>query len=165
VSSETLSNRIRRACLPEGGVASYQSGGIGSWPRNRYHTGSQGWSIKSHRWLKQLEDINHSISFQRSPKTILKHYLAVYLFKIASLIHIRDWAVIAWISLYTSQICIAEGGQEFRQLAFRIARAPFNSHLCCGLWFLSTREYRLPGVVISQHRSLTLRGIFPGVVV
>jgi hypothetical protein len=55
--------------------------------------------------------------------------------------------------------------REFQQFAFRIGRATFNSHLRCGVSFLSTREYRLPDAEISQHRRFTLRGIIRGVVV
>jgi len=55
--------------------------------------------------------------------------------------------------------------QDFRQSSLQCARAPFNPHLPRGVPFLSVRRYRLPGTEISEYRSLTIQGIFRGVVV
>jgi len=50
-------------------------------------------------------------------------------------------------------------------ICFSIGTAPFNPHLPCGISFLRTREHRISGVEISQHRGTTIQGIFQGVVV
>jgi hypothetical protein len=71
----------------------------------------------------------------------------------------------AWTSVYTSRVRTATESREFREIAFRVGRAPVNPHLGCGVIFLSTRRHRLPGAEISQHRRFTLRGVFRGVVV
>jgi hypothetical protein len=71
----------------------------------------------------------------------------------------------AWTSVHISRVRTATESREFRQIAFRIGRAPFNPHLRRGFPFLSTREYRLPGAQIAQHRRFTLRGVFRRVVV
>jgi hypothetical protein len=71
----------------------------------------------------------------------------------------------AWTSVHTSRVRTATESREFRQIAFRVGRAPFNPHLRCGISLVSTREYRLPGAEIHQHRRFTLRGVFRGVVV
>jgi len=71
----------------------------------------------------------------------------------------------AWTSVHTSRVRTATESREFRQVAFRVGRARPNPHLRCGFTFLSTREYRLPGAEIHQHRRFTLRGVFRGVVV
>jgi hypothetical protein len=70
----------------------------------------------------------------------------------------------AWTSVHTSRVRTATESREFRQVAFRIGRAPFNPHLRCGVSLVSTREYRLPGAEIHQHRHFTLRGIVRGLV-
>jgi len=121
-------------------------------------------AIKSQRCSKTSGDIIHMICFQRTPKTILKYYLQFYLFKITSLNDTRDWALYAWTSLYSSWVRNVEGCRKFRQLAFRIARAPFNPQLWFNFSSLSDAEYRLPGAEISQHHHFTLGGMFPVVI-
>ena len=50
-------------------------------------------------------------------------------------------------------------------ICFSIRTGPFNPHLPCGISFLRTRDYRMLGVEISQHRCTTIQGIIQGVVV
>ena len=46
-----------------------------------------------------------------------------------------------------------------RQFAFSVGSSTFNPHLPSGFSFLSTREYRLPGVEVSEHWRTTGRGV------
>jgi len=165
IRSTKLSYHIARTRLHDGVVASYHRAlGERGWDsaitpeeeRGLYKPG-----VGREKWRRSI----HKISVQRTPKTIIKYYLEFYLFKITSLIHTQDWAVYACTSIYSSPVRVAEDYREFRQFAFRIGRAPFNPHLLCGFSFLSTRQYRLPGDEVSQHRPSTLGGIFWGVVV
>ena len=127
------------------------------------------WTIKGYNESALVEGIgaiSKQISFQKNTEDdvkILSRILST--FTSTSLIHIRDCAMNGWTALYTSRVHTAEAGRDFRQSGFRVGRAPFNSQLRCGLSFLSTREYRLPGAEISQQRLFTLQGIFRRVVV
>jgi len=78
---------------------------------------------------------------------------------ISTLIHLRDQAVYVWTTFDTIRIRSATSSQVIRKFAYSIGRSTFNPHLPNGFSFLSTREYRLPGVEVSEHRRVTLRGV------
>jgi hypothetical protein len=103
-----------------------------------------------------IEGSIYKIRFQRTPKTILKHYLEFYLFKITSLLHTGDWVIYAWTLIFTGRVSTPESCREFQHLAFQIGIAPINTHLHCSCSFLSTREYRLSGAAICQNWRSTL---------
>ena len=71
----------------------------------------------------------------------------------------------AWSRVYTFRIRTATSCRIVRQSSIEFTRVQFNPHLPSGVSFRTTREYRLPGVTVSEHRIVTIRGIFRGLVV
>jgi len=106
----------------------------------------------------------------RTPKMILNFiknsiYLLTKQFTIiSSLIHLRDYPLYAWAQVYTIRVHTTTSCRDFRQSSLQFGRAPFNPHLPHSVPFLSFRRYQLPGAEISEYWSITVRGIFPGVV-
>jgi len=95
--------------------------------------------------------------------TILLRILSIRI--ISSLLSTRDCATYAWTNIESTRVPTATSCWIFWQTTFRISRAVFNPHLPCGILFLRTREYWVPGVEMSQHQCITIRGIFWGVVI
>jgi len=81
---------------------------------------------------------------------------------ISSLINLRDHPLYAWTQSYTIRVCTSAGCRVVRQSSVQFARAQFNPHLPSGFTFCATREHRLPGVTVSEHRLVTIRGVFRG---
>jgi hypothetical protein len=79
-----------------------------------------------------------------------------------TLIHLRDQAVYVWTTLVTIRIRSATDCPFIQKLAFSVGRSTFNPHLSGGFSFLSTREYRLPGVEVSEHWRVTIQGVRRG---
>jgi len=112
---------------------------------------------------RQREKFQH-----RAPKTILKDYQEFYLsntLTITSLIHLRDYPLYPWSQVHTVRVRTATSCRDFPQSSSQFGRGPFNPHLPSGFTFLRTRRYRLPGAGISEHRFITIRGVFRGVVI
>jgi hypothetical protein len=78
---------------------------------------------------------------------------------ITSLMHLRDQAVYVWTTLDSIRIRSAESCRVIRKFAYSIGRSTFNPHLPNGFSLLSTREYRLPGVDVSEHLCVTIPGV------
>jgi len=99
---------------------------------------------------------------------ILSRTLSIInLFNISSqdLIHTRDYAFYAWTQIHTIPVRTASGCRIIRQHFLQFGRSAFNPHLSSGVTLSRTRECRLPGVEISSHRLVTLRGVCRGLVV
>jgi len=126
-------------------------------------------AIKRHRCCddERSEATTAILSQQRSTEDDLKILLRILStnFTIASLIHLRDYALYACTPVDIVPICTATSCRTLLQPSLQFGRAPFNSHLPSGFLFLQTQEYRLPGAKVYQHRRITIRGIFRGVVV
>jgi hypothetical protein len=72
IRSTVLSYHIARTRILEGVVASYFWALRGHGRDNAITSNRRERAIKSQCWSKELEDIIHKISFQRTLKTILK---------------------------------------------------------------------------------------------
>jgi len=88
---------------------------------------------------------------------ILLRIQSTFTITILSLIHLRDLAVYVWTTLDTIRISCGTGCQVIRRFAYSIGRSTFNPHLPSRFSFLSTREYRLSGVEVSEYRRTTIR--------
>jgi len=84
---------------------------------------------------------------------------------ISSLIHLWDYPLYAWSQVYTIQVRTTTSCRDLRQSSHQFGRALSDPHLPRGVPFLSIRRYRLPGAEISEYQSITVRGVFRGVVV
>jgi hypothetical protein len=84
---------------------------------------------------------------------------------ITSLIHLRDQVVYVWTTLDTIRIRSPTSCRVIWKFAYSIGRSTYNPHLPGGFSFLSTREYRVSGVTVSEHRCTTIRGVGRRVVV
>jgi len=71
----------------------------------------------------------------------------------------------AWTQTYTIRVRTSADCRVVRQSSVQFARAQFNPHLPSGFLFRAVREYRLPGVTVSEHRFVTIEGVFQGPVV
>jgi len=100
-------------------------------------------------------------------KILLRILSILNLFNISSqdLLHTRDYAFYAWTQIHTIRIRDHSSCRIIRQPSIQFGRAAFNPHLSSGVTILRTREYRLPGVEVSSHRAITIRGVFRGLVV
>jgi hypothetical protein len=109
------------------------------------------------RKLKQQSTVN--IQNTEDDLKILLRILSKLLYIISSLIHLRDQAVYVWTTLDTIQILSATDSGVFRRFADAIGRSASNSHLPCSFSFLSTWQYWLRGVEVSEHRRITIWGV------
>jgi hypothetical protein len=90
---------------------------------------------------------------------ILLRILSILQSTIATLIHLRDQAVYVWMTFDTVRIRSATDSRVIRNVAYAVGRSTFNPHLPRDFSFLSTREYRLPGIEVSEHRRVTILGV------
>jgi hypothetical protein len=74
IRSMTLSNNITKAQFLEAVLASYFRVLAGRGRDNTITLRARRKAIKSQYWSDELETIIHKISFQRTPKMILKYY-------------------------------------------------------------------------------------------
>jgi len=73
--------------------------------------------------------------------------------------------VYAWTQVDTIRVSTGMSCQDFQQSSLQFTRAPVTPRLPSGVPFLGTRTYQLPGATILEHRNITIRGVFRGVVV
>jgi hypothetical protein len=90
-------------------------------------------------------------------KLLLRNLSITYI--ITSLIHLRDQAIYVWTTLDTIRIRTSEDCRVVRKFAYSIGRSTPNPDLPSGFSFLSTREYRVPGATVSEHRCTTIGGV------
>ena len=120
-----------------------------------------------------MENISEQVSFHNTEDDlkILLRILSIYLVlpeivaTISSLINLRDHPVYTWSRVYTFQIRSASDSRVVRQSSIEFTQAQFNPHLPSGFSFRTTRDHRLPGVTVHEHRIVTIQGIFRGPVV
>ena len=116
-----------------------------------------------------LKSINQQDKIQNTEEDleILLRILSITLFKISSheIVSTRDYAFYAWTQIHTIRVRTTSNCRVIRQPSLQFGRATYNPHLSSGVTFLRTREYRLPGVEISSHGAVTIRGVFRGVVI
>ena len=117
----------------------------------------------------RMKGINQQVNIQNTEEDlkILLRILSDTLFTISSqdLLSTRDYALYAWTQIHTIRVRTATSCRVVRQPSLQFGRAVFTPHLSSGVSILRTGEYRLPGVEVSSHRFITIRGVFRGVVV
>jgi hypothetical protein len=106
--------------------------------------------------LKQQSTVNNQST--EDDLKILLRILSITT-NITSLIHLRDQAVYVWTTLDTIRIRSAMSCRVIRKFTYSVGRSTFNPHLPNCFSFLSTREYRVPGVEVSEHRCTTIQGV------
>jgi len=117
----------------------------------------------------RIEGVSNKLNVQNTEEDlkILLRILCITLFKISSqdLLSTRDYSLYAWTQIHPIRVRTASSCQVVRQPSLQFRRGTFNPHLSSGVTFLRTREYGLPGAEIASHRTITIRGIFRGVVI
>jgi hypothetical protein len=78
---------------------------------------------------------------------------------ISTLIHLCDQATYVWLTLLKVRIHSGTNCCTIRRVTLLPGRSVFNPHIPHGFSFLRTREYRSPGLEISEHWVCTIRGV------
>jgi hypothetical protein len=89
----------------------------------------------------------------------LKYILLLHTFKITTLIHLRDQVTYVWSTSVAIWIHSATDCHVIRRTTYSAGQSWFNPHLPRCYLFLRIREYRLPGVQVSNHWTTTIRGV------
>jgi hypothetical protein len=106
---------------------------------------------------KQQSKVNNQNT--KDDLKIFLRILSTLPLNISSLIHLCDQGFYVWTTVDTIPLCSATNSCVIRRSSYSIGRSTLNPHLRSGFSFLSSREYQLPGIEISEYQRTSIRGV------